>query len=159
MARGQFEALGANGDVLLEHRARGTVDLPAPQVSARRRGVLHQGDGRVPGSRRRRERRGEAEMAAEVPGRWCGYGLFFNWSPEISAMHFTCAIDLKVPEKRRAALYELLGAVEKDQRLARIFASLGTRKIRLTGGEPLLRRDMPALVTAVPDTSSRRKSV
>lgn len=54
------------------------------------------------------ERRGESEMAAEVPGNWCDYGLFFNWSPEISAMHFTCAFDLKVPEKHRAQLYQLL---------------------------------------------------
>jgi len=35
-------------------------------------------------------------MAAEAPGRWCDYGLYFNWSHEISAMHFTCAFDLKV---------------------------------------------------------------
>jgi hypothetical protein len=54
------------------------------------------------------ERRSDNEMAAEAPGKWCDYGLFFCWSNEISAMHFTCAIDLKVPEKRRAALYELL---------------------------------------------------
>ena len=54
------------------------------------------------------DRRSDSEMAAEAPGRWCDYGLFFSWSREISAMHFTCAFDLKVPEKRRAALYELL---------------------------------------------------
>ncbi len=54
------------------------------------------------------DRRSDSEMAAEAPGRWCDYGLYFSWSHEISAMHFTCAFDLKVPEKRRAALYELL---------------------------------------------------
>lgn len=54
------------------------------------------------------DRRSDQEMAAEAPGRWCDYGLFFNWSPEISAMHFTCAFDLKVPEKQRGSLYELL---------------------------------------------------
>ncbi|WP_043933073.1 GTP 3',8-cyclase MoaA [Bacillus sp. EB01] len=35
---------------------------------------------------------------------------------------------------------------EEIERLARIFVSLGVEKIRLTGGEPLLRRDMPVLV-------------
>ncbi|NHC42316.1 GTP 3',8-cyclase MoaA [Bacillus sp. MM2020_1] len=35
---------------------------------------------------------------------------------------------------------------EEIERLARIFVSLGVEKIRLTGGEPLLRRDMPILV-------------
>lgn len=35
---------------------------------------------------------------------------------------------------------------EEIERLAKIFVSLGVEKIRLTGGEPLLRRDMPTLV-------------
>jgi len=35
---------------------------------------------------------------------------------------------------------------EEIARLARIFVGRGTRKIRLTGGEPLLRRDLEALV-------------
>src|ERR1700709_1121732 len=54
------------------------------------------------------DRRSDAEMAAEAPGKWCDYGFFFCWSHEISVMHFSCAFDLKAPEKRRAALYELL---------------------------------------------------
>ncbi len=37
-------------------------------------------------------------------------------------------------------------AFEEIERLVRIFGGLGTRKVRLTGGEPLLRRDVPALV-------------
>ncbi|HLI17178.1 MAG TPA: GTP 3',8-cyclase MoaA [Rhodanobacteraceae bacterium] len=35
---------------------------------------------------------------------------------------------------------------DEIERLARIFVSLGVRKLRLTGGEPLLRRDLPVLV-------------
>lgn len=35
---------------------------------------------------------------------------------------------------------------EEIERLARIFIGLGVEKIRLTGGEPLLRKDMPELV-------------
>lgn len=35
---------------------------------------------------------------------------------------------------------------EEIARLARVFAALGVRKIRLTGGEPLLRRELPLLV-------------
>jgi hypothetical protein len=54
------------------------------------------------------DRRSDSEMAAEAPGKWCDYGLYFSWSGEISALHFTCAFDLKVPGKRRGALYELL---------------------------------------------------
>ncbi len=54
------------------------------------------------------DRRNDSEMAAEAPGKWCNYGLYFSWSREISAMHFTCAFDLKVPAAQRVALYELL---------------------------------------------------
>ncbi|MBV8170825.1 MAG: GTP 3',8-cyclase MoaA [Candidatus Eremiobacteraeota bacterium] len=35
---------------------------------------------------------------------------------------------------------------EEIARLARIFAGLGVRKVRLTGGEPLLRRDLTSLI-------------
>src|SRR4051794_13039407 len=43
---------------------------------------------------------------------------------------------------------------EEITRLARQFVALGVRKIRLTGGEPLLRRDLPTLVamlSEIPD--------
>ncbi len=54
------------------------------------------------------DRRSDSEMAAEAPGKWCDYGLYFSWSREISAMNFTCTFDLKVPSPRRRELYELL---------------------------------------------------
>src|SRR6516165_148165 len=41
---------------------------------------------------------------------------------------------------------EELLTFEELARLARIFAGLGVRKLRLTGGEPLLRRDLHKLV-------------
>ncbi len=43
---------------------------------------------------------------------------------------------------------------EEMARLVRVFAGLGVRKVRLTGGEPLLRQDLHALVgmvAAIPD--------
>src|SRR5436190_19075121 len=42
---------------------------------------------------------------------------------------------------------EQLLAFEELTRLVRVFASLGVRKLRLTGGEPLLRRDLEKLIT------------
>ncbi len=41
---------------------------------------------------------------------------------------------------------ESLLSFEELERLARIFAGLGVTKLRLTGGEPLLRHDLPTLV-------------
>ncbi|MFT8564208.1 MAG: YbjN domain-containing protein [Acetobacter orientalis] len=49
------------------------------------------------------------EMAVEAPGKWCDYGLFFSWSAELGAVHFTCAFDLKAPPAQQRGLYELLG--------------------------------------------------
>jgi GTP 3',8-cyclase len=38
---------------------------------------------------------------------------------------------------------------EEISRIVRIFAAQGARKVRLTGGEPLLRRDLPTLVEQI----------
>lgn len=43
---------------------------------------------------------------------------------------------------------ELL-SFEELERLVGVFAQLGVRKVRLTGGEPLLRRDLPELVAGL----------
>lgn len=40
---------------------------------------------------------------------------------------------------------ELL-SFEEIERLAKLFATLGVKKLRLTGGEPLMRRDLPYLI-------------
>lgn len=56
-----------------------------------------------------------------------------------------------MPEDRYPRDHEFLAKrerlrFEEIERLARIFAGLGVHKLRLTGGEPLLRRDLPDLV-------------
>ncbi|WP_342536842.1 GTP 3',8-cyclase MoaA [Sporosarcina sp. FSL K6-3508] len=45
---------------------------------------------------------------------------------------------------------ELL-SFEELERLARIFAELGVKKLRLTGGEPLMRRNLPELIRKLHD--------
>jgi len=45
---------------------------------------------------------------------------------------------------------------EEIERLARIFADLGTEKIRITGGEPLLRHELPRLVERLAKISGVR---
>lgn len=41
---------------------------------------------------------------------------------------------------------ECLLTFDEIERLARLFISMGVNKIRLTGGEPLLRKDLPKLI-------------
>jgi hypothetical protein len=54
------------------------------------------------------DRASDEEMVVEISGRWCDYRLYFVWQEEISAMHFSCGFDMKVPKAQRAPVYELL---------------------------------------------------
>jgi cyclic pyranopterin phosphate synthase len=47
--------------------------------------------------------------------------------------------------------HEAILSFEEIARLARIFVGLGVEKIRLTGGEPLVRRDVPRLIAMLQD--------
>ena len=52
-----------------------------------------------------------------------------------------------MPEEEYAWLpRETLLSFEEINRLVEIFAEFGVDKVRLTGGEPLLRRDLPTLI-------------
>lgn len=67
----------------------------------------------------------------------------------IDRCNFRCPYCM--PEDQYANDHDFLRArerlsFEEIERLARIFVDLGVRKLRLTGGEPLLRRNLPQLV-------------
>lgn len=59
------------------------------------------------------DRRSDDEMAVQVPGQWCDYSLYFAWCEEVSAMHFTCAFDMRVPAGRRREVHDLLATVNE----------------------------------------------
>ena len=50
---------------------------------------------------------------------------------------------------------ELVLTFEEIERLARIFVELGTEKLRITGGEPLVRRDLPRLIERLAEIRRR----
>jgi hypothetical protein len=54
------------------------------------------------------DRASEEELLVEISGRWCDYRMYFLWQEELSALHFSCGFDMKVPKRRRTVLYELL---------------------------------------------------
>jgi cyclic pyranopterin phosphate synthase len=67
----------------------------------------------------------------------------------IDRCNFRCPYCM--PEDQYAHDHAFLRARERlsfdeIERLARIFVSLGVRKLRITGGEPLLRRELPDLI-------------
>ena len=57
------------------------------------------------------ERQSDQEMAVQVPGSWCDYSLHFSWNDELEAIHFTCAFDMRVSDKRISLVHELLALV------------------------------------------------
>jgi len=61
----------------------------------------------------RHDRTSDEEMLVEITGRWCDYRLLFVWQREMSALHFSCGFEMKVPRVRRAAVFELLATVNE----------------------------------------------
>ncbi|MEO5373001.1 MAG: YbjN domain-containing protein [Alphaproteobacteria bacterium] len=59
------------------------------------------------------DRRSDEEMAVEVPGHWSTYSLYFAWSEELRALHLSSAMDIRVPDRRRAAMYEVLAMINE----------------------------------------------
>ena len=59
------------------------------------------------------DRRSSEEMAVEVPGTWCDFGLFFAWSEDLSALHFSCALDMRVQTKVLGQIYELVAKLNE----------------------------------------------
>lgn len=59
------------------------------------------------------DRASDEEMMVEISGRWCDYRLLFIWQREMNALHFSCGFEMKVPKVRRAAILELLAAVNE----------------------------------------------
>lgn len=89
------------------------------------------------------DRRSDQEMAAQVPGHWCDYSLYFAWNEEVGALHFTCAFDMRVPSGKRAAICQLLSMVNE-----RIW--LGHFGMSEEEGLPMYRHALPLRGTAGP---------
>lgn len=59
------------------------------------------------------DRRSDEELAVEMPGKWCNYSLYFAYREDMGAIHFTCAFDMKVPDTKQAAIFELLARINE----------------------------------------------
>ena len=46
--------------------------------------------------------------------RGCDYTVSFTWMDDIEALHLACAFDVKIPERRRAELLQLLALVNEQ---------------------------------------------
>jgi hypothetical protein len=60
------------------------------------------------------ERAGDDEITILINGRWTDYQASFTWMDDIEALHLACAFDLKVPERRRADVQQLISYVNEQ---------------------------------------------
>jgi hypothetical protein len=54
------------------------------------------------------DRSGDDEITLSITGRWADYHASFTWMDDIEALHLACAFDLKVPDRRRSEVKELI---------------------------------------------------
>lgn len=59
------------------------------------------------------DRRCDTELAVEAPGSWCDYGMFFAWSEDLGALHFSCALDMRVQPRLMGQVYELIAKLNE----------------------------------------------
>ena len=59
------------------------------------------------------ERASEDEITILVTGRWTDYQLSYTWMDDIEALHLACAFDLKVPDRRRADVQQLISMINE----------------------------------------------
>src|SRR4026207_1028465 len=60
------------------------------------------------------ERAGDDEITMLVGGRWSDYQVSFTWMYDIEALHLACAFDLKVPERRKSEVQQLIALVNEQ---------------------------------------------
>ena len=60
------------------------------------------------------ERAGEDEITMLVGGRWSDYQVSFTWMHDIEALHLACAFDIKVPERRRNEVQQLIAMINEQ---------------------------------------------
>jgi len=60
------------------------------------------------------ERANDFELTILVTGRWTEYQISFTWMPDIEALHLACAFDLKVPDRCRAEVQQLISLINEQ---------------------------------------------
>ncbi|MEX0841175.1 MAG: YbjN domain-containing protein [Xanthobacteraceae bacterium] len=60
------------------------------------------------------ERASDDEITILASGRWTDYQVSFTWMNDIEALHLACAFDIKVPERRRAEVQQLISLINEQ---------------------------------------------
>ena len=57
------------------------------------------------------ERAGDDEITILVTGKWTDYQVSYTWMFDIEALHLACAFELKVPERCRGEVQQLISLI------------------------------------------------
>ena len=60
------------------------------------------------------ERAGDDEITILVRGKWADYQVSFTWMYDIEALHLACAFELKVPERCRVEVQQLISMINEQ---------------------------------------------
>jgi len=107
------------------------------------------------------DRAGDDEITISIGGRWTDYHVSFTWMDEIEALHLACAFDLKVPERRRAEVRQLVSQVNEHLWVGHfdLWAKDGLVMFRhalvLAGGVQASDKQCEAVLEAALDTCER----
>jgi hypothetical protein len=60
------------------------------------------------------ERAGNDEITLLITGKWTDYQVSYTWMFDIEALHLACAFEMKVPERCRAEVQQLVSLVNEQ---------------------------------------------
>jgi hypothetical protein len=60
------------------------------------------------------EREGDDEITILIAGKWTDYQVSFTWMNELEALHLACAFELKVPDRRRIEVQQLIANMNEQ---------------------------------------------
>jgi hypothetical protein len=60
------------------------------------------------------ERAGNDEITILVTGKWTDYQVSYTWLLDIEALHLACAFELKVPDRRRLEVQQLVSMLNEQ---------------------------------------------
>ena len=106
-------------------------------------------------------RASEDEVTIVTEGHWADYQLSFTWMSEIEALHLACTFNLRVPDRRRTELIELVAMINERLLVGHFdyWSNAGLVMFRhalvLTGGIAASDAQCEALLAAALDACER----
>ena len=104
------------------------------------------------------ERAGEDEITILVAGKWSDYQVSYTWMFDIEALHLACAFELKVQERSRGEVQQLISLINEQLWIGHfdIWNKEGVVLFRnshlLTGGAEVSPQQCEALLRSATDS-------